>query len=253
MACSTRDRVVARALHARHDHGVHALGEDGGHDAADLDGLERRRRLRDDRARLLARGGRLAHEADGHAAALVGQRERLAPRHAGHVGHVDEAARARRLLASAPCRPPARARGRSGSRRARAWSCRSGGRPAPGRCRCSAAPASPRPAAQVHLVHERLPGDRRVRAAEDRVALELREHLARRVDVADPDGRGALRRQAGEPGVLEVARGAGLAGGGPREAGGASPVPTRMHAAHRVDRGQRVLVVGRPRAWRSAC
>ena len=56
------------------------------------------------------------------------------------------------------------------------------------------------------LLHERLPDQRRERAAGDRIAVELRRHRDELVRIADPDRRHELRRVADEPRVAVVRR-----------------------------------------------
>ena len=62
------------------------------------------------------------------------------------------------------------------------------------------------------LRHERLPDQRRKRAALDRVAVVLGQHRHQLVRVADPDRRHEVGREADEPGVAVVLGRAGLAG-----------------------------------------
>ena len=80
------------------------------------------------------------------------------------------------------------------------------------------------------LLHERLPDQRRVRAALDRLAVVLGQHRPQLVRVADPDRGHEVGRVADEPGVAVVLGRAGLAGD--RRSRGAAP-PCRSRTRRR--------------------
>ena len=82
--------------------------------------------------------------------------------------------------------------------------------------------------------HERLPDQRRERAARDRVRRGTGRHRHELVRVADPDGGDELRRVADEPRVAVVLGRAGLAGDLPAGQRAALPVPYADDALQHV-------------------